>query len=673
MVSRRDFLRLSGFISGLLLISPETFAHIFTKEKRESLNLLFDPSQIPELKKRLQLPLFKAFWDSQMNADLKSDEKFLKDEIQFNNQLRHLPRADDILQREAFVYAMTGKKKRGKLARLALEKVLQFEKWDYFLEAQKDVIGLQRAPYTTQSIVIAYPLIENLLSKEMKREVIAQLPEKGCMPCYRSLWGMLNKEKVVGWGFDPASTFFEERDFRRWPWILSRTNLRAVPMSALALGALFLEGKDERTAEWMQVVKQSYDEFFNMFAKDGSYDEGTGYCNYTSSELILMLDVVRRRKNEDWSKAVNWNGVMDFFLMTRMPSEQHPEGHVNFGDGGSGFFSEVGYWVASKYRNHTAQYAAEHHAQKDRIFSVLWYNPAIAAKLPKNDWYYREFDIGWVVASTGFEKDDFVAAIRSGGPANHEHADRNSFILKCYAENLLVDQWHPPYDNKNPGWPLRTSPAHNTVLIDGKGHQYHDGAEGTNASQAAAKIVRTKKENNFAYVISDATQAYQLVDDNVKRVSRTCVVIPRMKFAVIVDCLDTQARPADFAARWFVENSDGKGVITITGNTFEFQRPRARLFGACAGTLGAAMNQATFPVPVESGVYPYLDVRSEKPGNSVMLITAVAALRIEQERPEIDIRFNSKNWVVTTDLAGHEAKVIILPQETYPQIMVRIL
>ena len=32
----------------------------------------------------------------------------------------------------------------------------------------------------------------------------------------------------------------------------------------------------------------------------------------------------------------------------------------------------------------------------------------------------------WVVSRTGWEAADTVVAFRSGGPANHEHADRNA-------------------------------------------------------------------------------------------------------------------------------------------------------------------------------------------------------------------------------------------------------
>ncbi|HKK18906.1 MAG TPA: hypothetical protein VJ952_09535 [Opitutales bacterium] len=41
-------------------------------------------------------------------------------------------------------------------------------------------------------------------------------------------------------------------------------------------------------------------------------------------------------------------------------------------------------------------------------------------------------DLDWVFCRTGWEPDDAALGFRSGGPANHEHADRNSFIFKIH-------------------------------------------------------------------------------------------------------------------------------------------------------------------------------------------------------------------------------------------------
>ena len=672
MLSRKEFLKLSGLASGLLLFNSFGLMCSQRTGNKDKLNLLFSADEIPDIKSRLESPLFRKFWEETLNADREDDLKFLETGIEFNNQLRHLPRVDNILQRDAFIYVITGDKKRGEMAKLALEKILQFKKWDYFLEAGKDVIGLQRAPLTTQTIVLTYEWIEDLLSEEMKNKVLAQLPEKGIEPCYRSCWGMLNKEKVVGWGFDPESSFYEERDMRKWPWILSRTNLRAVPMSALGLGAIFLEGRHPRVPEWMNVVKQTYNDFYDMFEKDGSYSEGTGYCNYTASELILFLNILERKKNHDWAGKINWQGVMDFFLMTRMPSDQHPEGHVNFGDGGSGFWSDVGYWVARKYSDGQAQFAAKHHSRGDRFLSAIFYDPSVAEKKPEAKWFYRHFDIDWVVVSTGFEKEDFVVAMRSGKPANHEHADRNSLILKCYAENLLVDNWHPPYSHLDPAWSLRTSPAHNTVLIDDRGHQYHDGLEGTNASSAAASVVKEMKTDDYVIVTSDVTQAYQLVNENVKNVNRTFLTVPDMKLILVVDCLMTKEQSANFKARWFVENEDKKGKIEIVGKKFTFLRPGAKLVGVCDSDHGIKLTKDNFPVPAEHGVYPFMDVAAQQAGKKVVLITAAAALRHDDSAPIVDLKKVNGGWKFLAENNQQKIQVNIAIGDVYPELSVVI-
>ncbi len=673
MVSRKQFLKLTGLASGLLFIHPTSFlSKLNAPSGSKKLNLLFTSDEIPEIQRRLELPSFRKFWEEMITADLEDDLKFLETGIAFNNQLRHLPKACDILQREAFVYVITGDQKRGEMAKLALEKILQFKKWDYFLEAGKDVIGLQRAPYTTQSIVLTYEWVEELLSEQMKQDVLAQLPEKGIEPCYRSCWGMLNKEQVIGWGFDPESSFYEERDMRRWPWILSRTNLRAVPMSALALGAIFFNGRHPRVPEWLRMVEQTYHEFYDMFAPDGSYSEGSGYANYTASELIIMLDILERKMNHPWAGKINWQGLVDFFLMTRMPSNSHPEGHVNFGDGGSGFFSDVAFWVARKYRDGVAQYAAEQHAEKHRLLSVIFYDPTVVPTKPSGSWFYRHFDIGWVIISTGFEKDDFVVALRSGGPANHEHADRNSLILKCFSENLLVDVWHPPYSHLHPAWALRTSPAHNTVLIDNKGHQYHDGLEGTNASLAEARVVAENKTDQYAIVTSDATQAYQLVNENVQHVNRTVLTMPSLKMILVVDVLQTKNQPANFKARWFIDNEDENGKIEMAGKRFTFVRPQAKLVGICDADHGVQLMSGRFPVPEEHGVYPFMDVVASKPGNRVVLITAGIAIRKNDPLPVFKLNKMKNGWKLIAENNRQRIQVKIGTKGVYPDLVVDI-
>ena len=124
--SRRNFIKITGMAGSALMLKPFFFNEIL--KGATSKGFLFDSNEAPEIKHRLESPLFKEFWEELLTADLTEDIKFLETGIQFNNQLRHLPKICKIVQHEAFIYAITGDKKRGELARFALNQLFKFKK-----------------------------------------------------------------------------------------------------------------------------------------------------------------------------------------------------------------------------------------------------------------------------------------------------------------------------------------------------------------------------------------------------------------------------------------------------------------------------------------------------------------------------------------------------------------
>ena len=92
----------------------------------------------------------------------------------------------------------------------------------------------------------------------------------------------------------------------------------------------------------------------------------------------------------------------------------------------------------------------------------------------------------------------------------------------------VADPYRPPYSFSDPSWMMRTTAGHSALLIDGQGHQYHDGAEGTNPSDARAAIVRQGERDGYLFWASDATPAYQLVLPDVQSVTRTVVMLYRL-------------------------------------------------------------------------------------------------------------------------------------------------
>ncbi len=671
-ITRRQFLRDSCMAGGVMAFAPGLLRMPGLGKRGGPdvpLALLFSGEEVARLRRTVEQPVFQSYWRQLLEMDLADDRRFLEKEINLHDHLRHIDRADKILEREAFVYLITGQRKRGALAQLALQRLLEYPKWDYFLEAGVHTIGLQRAPATTIAVSLAYDWLGDLLSKAQRQEMLRQIGDKGCEPCYRSLYGMRYPDRVVGWSFDRDS-YWEERDMRRWPEILDKTNLKAVPMGALAVGAATLQGVDPRAERWWEMVEHSYRTFVNRFAWDGSYDEGGSYWDYTALHMALTVEMLARKRGTDYYDWANFPGMMEFVLALQMPHHGNPDYLVNFGDNGPGFDSAIGFWTARRSRDGLAQYAAMHHARKHSPYSVIWFDERVQATAPPAREHFKHLALDWVIARTGYELDDLVVAMRSGGPANHEHADRNSVILKCYGEVLLADIKRPPYDHRDPAWLLRTSPAHNTVLVDGQGHQYHDGKEGTNASLASAKILRIGEREGYLFWASDATHAYQLVNEDIRSVTRSVLLVPQFPCLLVVDKLHKSRNASLFAATWHAENSDGRAEMIFDGSTFAIGRPHARFYGLCGGSVPVVVRTGTHPVPKNKGIFPFIEVAATEPALEVLLLTVGCPVRSDQSNPDITLGRDGHTWKVEVALGDKRLHLFVIDTATLPEFEV---
>ena len=65
-----------------------------------------------------------------------------------------------------------------------------------------------------------------------------------------------------------------------------------------------------------------------------------------------------------------------------------------------------------------------------------------------------------------------MVSFRSGGPTNHEHADRNTILVKANGERLLTEHFGASYNPNQEHWLLRLPVAHNAVLVNGQGQRF---------------------------------------------------------------------------------------------------------------------------------------------------------------------------------------------------------
>jgi hypothetical protein len=162
------------------------------------------------------------------------------------------------------------------------------------------------------------------------------------------------------------------------------------------------------------------------------------------------------------------------------------------------------------------------------------------------------------------------------------------------------------------------------VLIDGKGHHYVDGREGTNASQASASIIRCGEREGYFFWTSDATPAYQLVIPDVSSVTRTVVALTNFPAVVVVDKVIKQNTPSTIQARFYALNSDGKGNVAAAKEGFTVTRPYARLAGSAASAAAVQYVSAIPDIPPTlAQLHPYADVVTEKPAKEICLVTVL--------------------------------------------------
>jgi len=639
-----------------LLLVAASFAlrlSAIPQTKSSQAGLFFDKEDLPALRKKFSSEgIFAELREKMLTVDRDKERHFLRSEVRFNDHLYDIARVGNLAQEMAFLYIFTGDNDAAALATECIDTLMKFPKWDYFLEGGKQVIGLQRAPNSALAVSVVVEALGDRISAEKRDLWLRTMAERGIEPCYWSTYGMRYPDRVKGWSIDPTSTYFEHRpgdrglDLSRWPIILNTINLKAVPASALAISALTYRkymGANKDTERWIEQAVYSIGTFRDIFARDGSYKEGVSYANYTTLHLVEAITALKRSVGIDMTDLLNWPGYVQYLTEMSLANSEDPRDIINFSDAGHGAISAVAFWVARKNHDGRAQWYGETLAFEHNPWSVLWYDPAIQATPAPAKPHLWKSDLEWIVARTGYGIDDLVVAMRSGPPFNHEHADRNSIIVKAFGEKLVVDPHRPPYSYTDPSWIMRLTLGHSAVLIDGKGHQYVNGHEGTNASQAEAHIIRSGERDGYLFWTSDATQAYQLVLPDVKAITRTVLVLYDIPAVVLLDKVIKSETPSKIQARFFAYNNDHKGRITSQDDNFELIRPRAFLRGTSFARGGVTYASGELPIPKEKAeLYPFAEVSTATPTTAPFLLTVLMPVPLPGGKPQADIQWDAQ-------------------------------
>ena len=688
MLNRRMFLKSAGVLASLPLLgramtgSESPVAPAITPGHARG--LLFDAEDIPRIRANLASPRFADLRAQTFPADVAANEHFLRDELRLENLLVDMARARQLLEHAAFAYVLTKDQQQLALAKLALGRLCDYGRWDYFLEGGQHTIGLQRASEASIACCLALDWLGEELAPDERTRVEHNIATKGAPACYLSLYGMKYPDRVRGWTQDPRENFSVKTDLSRWPLILNATNLKVIPTCGLGYAAIALHGRHPDADKWLDLARQSAKSYAGMLGLDGAYDEGIGYWGYTTMHLVLFAEAMYRRLGIDERSLVNYPGTVRYALHMAMPTLAAPvavagkaemwvanpaQDIVNFGDSGRGIDVSIAPWVGHTHHDPLSNHVAREIGGMKYLGAAIWYRDDAPAQPPGPELLDVRMSNDLVISRTGWAAKDSVLALRSGGPANHEHADRNSIIFKAYGERLFHDPFHADYSYTKPGWLLRLTEAHTAVLIGGKGHQYHDGHEGTNSSWAWAHVTHYATSTRGMTVTSDATEAYQLVNPAVSRVERTLVYL-KPDVLLVLDRVRLDGAPAAVQLRYQVYNDDGQGAAEAKEARFTITRPHATLAAAVQASGGLTVRTGRLALPAEDGVQPYAEVESAA-GLTHEILTVATAQETGGAHGTLAIERSEDGWKVQGTHNGRNVAVrIVTANDAAPAVTV---
>lgn len=690
MSSRRSFLKSSAVLAATL-----PFARLDLRAAGPAISpvakkgLLFDASDLPRIRANTKHPRFVKLWQEMTGADLAADTDSLEHKVRFNNHVADMLRVRQIVERSSFVYAVNGDAAHLAVTKLAMRKLLDYPKWDYFLEGGKTTMGLQRASEATIALAYALDCLGAALTPAEIADIEQGIANKGAPACFTSVYGMKYPDRVKGWTFDPEDDY--PQAFRvsmaRWPLILNSTNLKVIPTAALGIAAVLLHGRHPQAEQWLDLARSSAKAFSTMYGADGSYDEGASYWGYTTLHLAMFAETLWRRLGIDDRALINYPGTIRYALAFAMPTKgdgfdptRAPRNLavptlrvdpaldiVNFSDSLTSSEFAIAAWVARTHQDLLSQHVALNIGSMKSHFGLIWFEETAASAPPAPALHDVRLSNDIVISRTGWAAGDSVVALRSGGPGNHEHADRNSVIFKAHGERLFHDPFRAGYSYTTTRWKLRLTAAHTAVLINGQGHQYHDGSEGTNASWAWARVQAYATGPGWMTVTSDATEAYQLVLPDAQRVDRTLVYLKPDVLLMLDRVTLATAQPVQL--RFQVYNDDERGGATAADNGFTITRPFANVRATVHSDGAIACAVLRHDLPESEGTHPFVEATSAA-ATEHTLLTIATAQPAGGTHGTLTVSREGAVWRVTGTHQKQKVNVTLNPEGTLPAITI---
>ena len=165
-------------------------------------------------------------------------------------------------------------------------------------------------------------------------------------------------------------------------------------------------------------------------------------------------------------------------------------------------------------------------------------------------------------------------------------------------------------------------------------------------------------------VTSDATDAYQRVNPDVRRVERTLVFV-KPDVLVFLDRVVLATTTATIQARFQVFNEDERGTCAVAGPTFRIDRPFATLHAQAAATGDFTVGTGRIAIAESEGVFPFVEVAAA-PAREHVILTLCAATPAGEAPGAMTLSRQGGTWQVQGTHRGQKVQVMLATEGRGP-------
>ena len=394
----------------------------------------------------------------------------------------------------SLLYALTGDEAAGKKGVELLLKICDFNPYgpcsvDGWWDDETGISNIRCLP-------VAFDMLYPLLSDRLK-EYVASIIAIYASQCE-------NKLKKI--------------DYEKNP---SNSHAGRVP-AYLGGAALILKGTgvvpDETLKKWLSYALDIYCGIFPFYGgNDGSWAEGIFYATSYTKWYLPFFSAVERFSGKSLFNRPFYHRYTNFLIhFCNQKYENFP-----FGDGywetplskeWPGFFAQNPFTVyADKFGPELAIKRSKEYTKQDIYYLHLLDLFLPTLKKEETNLAVRPSDVaafpdgGFIAMHTDLQSDDDICVMARASRFSHDshrHKDQGSFALFCGGVSLISPSGYYGIGygtNHHMNW-TKSTKAHNTILIDGKGQ------ENVPVLEAIGKILNVDEENKTA--VLDMTCCY---------------------------------------------------------------------------------------------------------------------------------------------------------------------